>query len=96
MPHWLARLDNLLSPLHLERLILGYNKFHHYRIWFRRELAQYVLDILSDKRTLARSYLNGKIVENMLSAHIRGNKNYTSEINMVLTLELINRLFMDK
>lgn len=95
MPHWLTRIDNMLSPLHLEKLFLGQNKFHHYRVWFRRELAQYVLDVLSDKQTCTRSYLSRAFVEKMVSDHMKGLKNYTSEINMILTIELTQRLLVD-
>ena len=95
MPHWLSRIDHALSPLHMEKIFLGRNKFHHYRTWFRSELAQYVLDILSDRRTVARPYLNGKFLKQMTSRHMRGDHSYTSEINMVLTMELFHRMFID-
>jgi asparagine synthase (glutamine-hydrolysing) len=95
MPHWLAKLDSALSPLQLERLFLGRNKFHHFRIWFRRELAQYVLDLLLDKQTATRPYLNRNFLEKMVSGHLRGDHSYTNEINMVLTAELLHRLLIE-
>ena len=95
MPHWLAKLDNTFASLYLEKLFLGRHKFHHFRVWFRRELAQYVRDILLDKRTETRSYLNKAFLEKMVSGHIRGDYNYTNEINMVLTVELIQRLLIE-
>ncbi|OPY15879.1 MAG: Asparagine synthetase (glutamine-hydrolyzing) 2 [Syntrophus sp. PtaB.Bin138] len=95
MPQWLTILDSMLAPLQLEKLFLGRNKFHHYRIWFRRELAQYVLDILSDQRAVTRSYLNNGFLEKMLMEHMRGDHNYTNEINVILTLELLHRLLID-
>ncbi|MGO9138319.1 MAG: hypothetical protein ACLQBC_11700 [Syntrophales bacterium] len=95
MPHWLANLDSALSPLHLEKLFLGRNKFHHFRIWFRRELARYVRDILSDKLTASRPYLNKNFLEKIVSGHMRGDHSYTNEINMVLTAELLHRLLIE-
>jgi len=96
MPDWLARLDNMLSPLRLEKLFLGHNKFHHFRIWFRREMAQYVLNVLLDNRTQTRPYLNRVFLEKMVSDHMKSCGNYTHEINMVLTIELMHRLLIDQ
>jgi len=95
MPHWLARLDGLLSPLHPERLFLGRHKFNHFRVWYRDVLARWVQDVLLDRRSLARPYLDPHRVQAMVAAHVRGRANYTSELHKLLTLELIHRLFLD-
>jgi len=34
-------------------------------------------------------------VERIVSAHLRGNRNYTTEIHRLLSLELVHRLFVD-
>ena len=39
MPQWVARIDHVLSPLHLERLFLGRHKYAHYRVWYRDVLV---------------------------------------------------------
>ncbi len=52
MPNWLARIDHSLAPLRLERLFLGRQKFCHFRVWYRRQLADYVKQILLDPRSL--------------------------------------------
>jgi asparagine synthase (glutamine-hydrolysing) len=95
MPQWVARTDHMLSHLHLERLFLGRHKFYHYRVWYRDTLSQYVREMLLDSRTLSRSYLEAAEVERMVRGHLNGDRNYTSEIHKVLTLELIHRTFMD-
>ena len=33
MPQWLARINHALTPLHLERIFLGRQKFCHFRAW---------------------------------------------------------------
>jgi len=96
MPQWLAAIDQVLSPLHLERLFLGRQKFAHYRIWYRDVLHDYVQEMLLDPRTLSRPYLDRKYVEAMVAGHLKGNRNYTTEIHTVLTLELLHRLFVDR
>jgi asparagine synthase (glutamine-hydrolysing) len=95
MPQPVARVDHLLAGLHLERLFLGRHKFAHYRVWYRDALAAYVQQVLLDPRSLARPYLEGKRVETMVKGHIKGDRNYTSAIHKLLTLELVNRLFLE-
>jgi asparagine synthase (glutamine-hydrolysing) len=95
MPQWLARVDHFFSPLHLERLFLGRHKLYHFRIWYRNTLSDYVREMLLDPRTLARPYLERKGVEAVVSGHLKGNRNYTTEIHRLLSLELIHRLFLD-
>jgi asparagine synthase (glutamine-hydrolysing) len=95
MPQWLAGIDHFLSPLKLERLFLGRHKVYHYRIWYRGILANYVKQMLLDSRTLSRPYLERSGVEAIVRGHLKGNRNYTTEIHRLLSLELIHRLFLD-
>lgn len=96
MPQWLARLDHAAAPLHLERLFLGRHKFHHFRIFYRDELAGYVRDVLLDPRSLNRPYLRRSAVEKAVEGHLKGNRNYTLEIHKLLTLELIHRELIER
>jgi len=95
MPQWVARLDHLFKPLHLERIWLGRHKPFHFRVWYRDELAGYVRDILLDSRSLARPYVVPEAVRTIVNGHLKGDRNYTIEINRLLTLELTHRLFLD-
>jgi asparagine synthase (glutamine-hydrolysing) len=95
MPQWLAGIDHFFAPLKLERLFLGRHKVYHYRAWYRDRLASYVKQMLLDSRTLSRPYLERKGVEAIVSGHLKGNRNYTTEIHRLLSLELIHRLFVD-
>jgi asparagine synthase (glutamine-hydrolysing) len=96
MPPVLAKLNHLVEPLRLERFFLGRHKFYHFRIWYQRELSEYIKSIVLDSRSLQRSYLNGREVEKMVLAHTRGTENRTSEIHRILTSELTQRQFVDK
>ena len=95
MPQWLARIDHLLAPLRLERLFLGRHKFYHFRFWYRNALSRYVREMLLDPRTLSRPYLVRNRLEAVVQGHLGGDRNYTTEIHKVLTLELVHRLFLD-
>jgi len=91
MPQFVARIDHLLSALHLERLFLGRHKVFHFRIWYRDALAGYLRDVLLDERSLSRPYIDRKGLECMVNGHLKGDRNYTSEIHKVLALELVQR-----
>jgi len=95
MPQWIAELDHVFAPLHLERLWLGRHKVFHFRVWYRDQLAAYLRQMLLDQRSLARPYLVPEAVRTMLNGHLKGNRNYTTEIHRLLTLELVHRLFLD-
>jgi asparagine synthase (glutamine-hydrolysing) len=95
MPHWLANIDRVLNQFSLERLFLGRQKFAHFRVWYRGILSRYVKEVLLDRRSLSRSYLDGRAVEGLVSNHLDGRRNHTFAIHKLLTLELVHRLFVD-
>lgn len=96
MPQWMATFDHVLAPLRLERIFLGRQKFYHFRVWYRDELSGYVQEVLLDPRSLARPYINGKRLSELVAAHVKGIRNYTSEIHAALTTELIQRCLIEK
>jgi asparagine synthase (glutamine-hydrolysing) len=95
MPQRLAQIDHAFSAFHLERLFLGRHKFCHFRVWYRDALSRYVQEILLDSRSLSRPYIQRNTMETMVSRHLKGDRNYTTEITKLLTLELQHRLFLD-
>jgi asparagine synthase (glutamine-hydrolysing) len=96
MPQWVARVDHLLSPLHLERLFLGRHKLLHFRMWYRDSLCDYIRETLLDPKTLGRPYLEPKGVEAIVRGHLGGGQNHTTAIHKLLTMELLHRLFLDR
>ncbi|HEY1308718.1 MAG TPA: asparagine synthase-related protein [Vicinamibacterales bacterium] len=95
MPQRLAQIDHLLAGLRLERLFLGRHKMFHYRIWYRDALAGYVRDTLLAPRALARPYVVRQAVESVVEGHLKGNRNYTTEIHKLMALELAHRQLVD-
>jgi asparagine synthase (glutamine-hydrolysing) len=95
MPQFVAKVDHAFAPLHLERLWMGRHKLFHFRWWYHTVLAKYVQEMLLDSRSLARPYLNRIAVESVVSGHVKGTRNYTTEIPRLLSLELLHRLFVD-
>jgi asparagine synthase (glutamine-hydrolysing) len=54
-----------------------------------------VKEMLLDPKTLSRPYLQAQKVEEIVQGHLKGDRNYTTEINRLLTLELIHRHLLD-
>ena len=96
MPQWLARADHTLALLRLENLFLGRHKFHHFRVYYREELAQFLQDVFLDPRTLGRPYLHAASLEAMVRGHIGGYRNYTLEIHRLLSIELMQRQLLEQ
>jgi asparagine synthase (glutamine-hydrolysing) len=95
MPQWLARLDHILAPLHLEKLFLGRHKVAHFRVWYRDELSRWLREILLDSDARSRQYLRANSLEKILKAHNSGQRNYAFEIHKILTLEFIQRRLIE-
>lgn len=95
MPQWVAQVDHWFSAFHFERLFLGRHKYYHFRVWYRDQLSEYVRQMLLDSRTLSRPYIEPKRLQAIVHSHLKGNRNYTTEIHKVLTIELLHRLFID-
>lgn len=94
--HFAARVDALmLSPLHLNWLILGREYYRHYNHWFRNDLAACLRDMVLDSRTLSRPYWNTGYLAKMVDDHVRGRQNNMRDIRKVVTIELIHRELLD-
>jgi asparagine synthase (glutamine-hydrolysing) len=94
LPHGLSRLDPLLTQISSVLGIAGLHKYLPYRSWFQRELADYVKSVVSDARAQHALFFNLDFLEYMVREHICGRKNYTLELNAVLTLEAVERLLL--
>ena len=94
-PIRVARVDHALSVFRLERLFLGRHKVFHFRVWYRDALAEYVREMLLDRRSLSRPYIDRKGLETVVRGHLKGDRNYTTDIHKLLALELVNRLFLE-
>lgn len=95
MPQWLAKADRALAPMHLEHLFLGWQKFYHFRIWYRRQLAPYVRDLLLSPHARAKACFGPGVLERIVDRHTRGLGNHTLLIHRALTLELIHQHLLD-
>lgn len=96
MPQWIAKFDHFFRWFHLEKLFIGRHKFHHFRIWYRDELASRLREILLDPAARSRQYVQPGALEKMLAAHTSGRRNYTLEIHKLLTLEFIHRKLIEQ
>ncbi len=94
-PSVLARADSVITRLGLDRRLIGLQKFEHYRIWFRRELAEFVADTLLSEQCRSRPCFDGRELSRMVTGHIAGKGNYFPEIAKALTIELLYETLLD-
>jgi asparagine synthase (glutamine-hydrolysing) len=66
-----------------------------YRMWLRRELREWVSQILLDRRTLSRGYFNPDAVEKVLRANLDG-ADFSKVVFSLVVLELWHRIFLDR
>lgn len=97
LPPKLSLLEPVFRPVAACLQHFGSHRFLRYHNWFRSELASYVKDTLTDAETLQSPLWNKDFLKRMADEHISGRKNYSEEINAVLTLAAIERLlFRDR
>jgi len=96
MTHFVGKIDYLLSPLHADRLIMGFAEFRRYRIWFRNQLSNFIIETLLSSRTFNRPYWNRKYLERFVYDHINGRGTYLREIRKVLQIEMVHRFLIEE
>jgi asparagine synthase (glutamine-hydrolysing) len=92
LPRPLAPFDPAFKFVASKLKLAGLHKFLHYNDWFRHELSGYLQSALNTPQVRQSRFWNPYFVKRMAAEHISGRKNYSLEINAVLTLEAIERL----
>ena len=63
--------------------------------WMRYELRKSLLGILIEPRTLQRGYFKPQAIRNLLDEHVRGRRNHSGVLWMMLVFELWHRNFLE-
>jgi asparagine synthase (glutamine-hydrolysing) len=96
LPRRLSLLDSALRTLSSSLRVLGAHKYLTYRHWFRKELAPLVIERLSSRRVWEAPWWAKDAPEMVAQAHIAGRGNYQRELNVILTLEAVDRLLFSE
>lgn len=94
MPDWLASRSQHSPARLLEKLFLGRNKFQHFYTWSRTFLANYIIDVLSQGIDNLGNFFDTKQVNNIIQEHKSGRKNYIDEIDILLLIAQVDRIFL--
>jgi asparagine synthase (glutamine-hydrolysing) len=92
-PEWMARMDPWIQQLG-RITVAGIHKYLPYRHWYRNELADYVCISLAEVERRQSAFWNPACLRNMAAQHVSGRRNWLREINMVLTLDAVDRLLL--
>jgi asparagine synthase (glutamine-hydrolysing) len=63
--------------------------------WFRKELKENLLAVILEPRTLQRGYFKPAAVKQLVDEHLRGRRDRTSDLSILLIFELWHRNFVD-
>jgi asparagine synthase (glutamine-hydrolysing) len=94
LPRRLAVFNPFLRLFAESTGIAGLHKFLQYGLWMQRDLAPYLRDRAAAAAAQAGRFWSGDFLKQMAESHISGRKNYSAEINAVLTLEATERLLL--
>ena len=64
--------------------------------WWKSDLRDTLLPILTEPKTLQRGYLNPKAVKQLVEEHLIGRRDYGQELWLLLVFELWHRNFLEK
>jgi len=62
--------------------------------WFRRELHDYVRDVLLSPRARQRDYFDPVAVERLIEQHQRGQRDWGHQLWTLLTFELWHQTYL--
>jgi asparagine synthase (glutamine-hydrolysing) len=93
LPSSLRRFNPLLDLFQVGDAFFGRHKFLQYRRWFQRDLAHFVSEKIREVASHESDLWNSAYLRGMLTEDAKGKLNYSKEINIILTLEAIERLF---
>ena len=92
LPRKLGVLDPVFKPVVKAMGVAGLHKFLKYSTWFRGALAPFVAERISAVQKNANGFWNAAALGEVSRAHLAGKKDFPSEINAALTLEVVERL----
>ncbi len=76
-------------------MFLGRHKFIHFRVWYRELSPTMFVKCCSIPVRSPGLTSSGITLERMVQGHLKGDRNFTTAIHKILTLEHLHRLFFD-
>jgi len=86
--------SDFLPPVILRRKKMGFGV--PISRWIRKDLKNYVYDVLLDRKTLQRGYFRKEGLEQLLKEHLSLRYDHSAKIWSLLFLEIWFRIFMDQ
>jgi asparagine synthase (glutamine-hydrolysing) len=90
LPRKLSAFDPAYNFFAAKMKLTGWHKYLHYSRWLRDELAAYVKKKIPAAQN--SKFWRLDFLKTMSAQHLAGHKNFAPEINVVLTLEAVERL----
>jgi len=88
LPNWGLVPFKMSDIFGFSRIFKGTEMWVHYRLWFMKELKDYITNIILDPITLQRPWYNAEFLKKMMKYHYSGMKNFTPEIIKIASFEI--------
>jgi asparagine synthase (glutamine-hydrolysing) len=92
LPIWALWVCLVGDVLGISRFFNGNKEWIHYRLWFKNELKEYISQVILDPVTLQRPWYDSSFLRKIMNAHCSGVRNYTSEIDKIVSFEIWCRM----
>jgi asparagine synthase (glutamine-hydrolysing) len=93
LPGSLGRFNPLLDLFEAGDAFFGRHKFLQYRRWFQRDLANFLNEKMQEVASRESELWNSAYLRRTVAEDMKGKLNCTREVNIILTLEAVERLF---
>ena len=90
LPRKLAVLNPVFKPVVNSLGIAGMHKFLRYSTWFRKELAGRVKEVIGVQQKNG-AFWNPEALGQITAQHMSGTRDFSAEINAILTLDAMER-----
>ena len=95
MPQWVAEVDHAFAPLPFGAPLDGPSQALPFSVVVPDDSCKLCAGDAAGPADAGASVSGTSGVEAVVRGHLKGNRNYTTEIHRLLSLELLHRLFVD-
>lgn len=93
-----SRSNRLFQKLGVPPIFKDTKSFADYNNWMRNnpKVRQYIYDMVLSPNALGREYFKPNYLKQIVEDHMSGKNNRAELIGLLLTFELVNRMFIDR
>ncbi len=95
MPDYLGIFNFLIDKLDTKNRIVGLHRYLYYRKWFKNELFEFLQNRMPNIYKNSNGIWNKKYLDSLINCNRIKKRDFLNEINMIITLDSIERQFIN-